>query len=54
MKTLLKALTFSAHGEGGNSEGIDGRGKPGVQRAFSHARCNNLLYPLARLKWLKP
>jgi len=27
MTVSLKALTFSEHGEGGNSVGIDGRGK---------------------------
>ena len=30
----LKALTFSAHGEGGNSEGIDGRGKLAYNEFF--------------------
>ena len=27
IKIYLKTKTFSAHGEDGNSEGIDGRGK---------------------------
>ena len=31
---LLKAQTFSAHGEGGNSEGIDGRGKLAYNEFF--------------------
>ncbi len=30
----LKALTFSDHGEGGNSVGIDGRGKPTYNELF--------------------
>ena len=30
----LKAKTFSEHGEGGNSEGIDGRGKLAYNEFF--------------------
>ena len=46
-KISLKVQTFSAHGEGGNSGGIDGRGKLEYNEFFSHERCNNLLYPSA-------
>ena len=34
MTISLKALTFSDHGEGGNSVGIDGRGKPMYNELF--------------------
>ena len=34
MAISLKALTFSDHGEGGNSVGIDGRGKPMYNELF--------------------
>ena len=34
MTISLKALTFSAHGEGGNSIGIDGRGKLAYNELF--------------------
>ena len=34
LRKSKKALTFSAHGEGGNSEGIDGRGKLAYNELF--------------------
>ena len=34
MEIWLKAKTFSAHGEGGNSVGIDGRGKLAYNELF--------------------
>ena len=33
-ENIKKALTFSAHGEGGNSVGIDGRGKLAYNELF--------------------
>ena len=34
MEIWLQTLTFSAHGEGGNSGGIDGRGKFAYNELF--------------------